>query len=518
MKTCDRESYQLRAAYQNAMPDALVAGERLRVAMGMEHQAFDGHGQLVVLPWHMPLPRELQRGIRPTPRYLSTAIESVGTGREISMMPCKGAQLGALPQRNKRRTDPSNQLERALHNKSLAQHLSVPTVPNSAMPAPLQSKDKNLPLLLAKTRVPLKTNEVMDNVLKRKLAQVKLPPAPKDQPLSGTVPNLSKQPAFQHRIRKSGPASRTVDMADVQKKSCNPKPVECEEKSESPSPPRRRSMPPIEAVLAHGFRNLNLVRPLENSTPRSHAFQPWTNLAFSHRILSPTPAFLLNMTPFQYNDSEDTYYWKSSLPMLLSYHLANPATLIEETLVQSLTFHLPPPTPRLSLAPVGNRKQPNRTSRQPHYATEGSETNTEIRMIRMILPPLLQANKPSDPELPFTDWLLICLSDNTSTAPPTNTRILRSTTKANRYPYLLLAIPTHAISETHFVAKSPVLNADKKHQTVTTELRFTGRGRLPLMFGVGREPGFIDTWVKGFGMGTARLEVTVAKGVRPCWL
>ncbi|CAD0082995.1 unnamed protein product [Aureobasidium vineae] len=519
MKTCDRESYQLRELYQGAMPDVLAAGEQLHIAMGVEREAFDDNGQLVVLPWHMPLPRELQRRLQPKSHQLSTAIDTVNSGHEMSLMPCKGAGIGALPQRNKRRTDPSNQLERALHKKSLAQHLSAP---NIALPVPLRSKDANLPLLLARTKAPIKTNEVLDNVLKRKLSKVKLPVAPEDGPLSGEVPNLSNQPAFQHRFRNSEPSPSTVqDTVGVQKKPGHPKTVEHEEKSESPSPPRRRSMPPIEAVLAHGFKNLNLVRLLQDSTPRSHAFEPWTNLALCHKVVSPTPAFLLNMTPFQYDDSEDTYYWKSSLPMLLSYHFANPAALIQETPIQRLTFDLPAPTPKLSLASVGNRKQPNRASRQPHYKTEGPETNTEVRLIRIILPPLLHGNKLSDKEVPFTDWLIICLSDSTSTAPPANTRVLRSTTKANKYPYLMLAIPTHAIAETAFVSKSPIATAvgeDKKQQAITTMLRFTSRGRLPLMFGVGRDASFADKWVKGFGMGVASLEVTVKGGESPCWM
>jgi hypothetical protein len=512
IKTCDKESYQLRKAFRNAMPGSLAAAERLHIAMGVESEAFDVYGQLVVVPWHLPLPRELQRQPQPEqPQQPNTTADSTPNGLDTSMMPDREAQSGTLPQRGKRRAGPSNRLERSLHNKTLSQHLSAL---ETKIPAPLQSRDANLPLLAKQSRAPVKANETASNALKRKLSMVKLPSAPFDEPLSGAVPNLSAQPAFQHYRRMSGCIPSKDDSRDTKNKSEHTKAVEYEEKSELPSPPRRRSMPPIEAVLAHGFKNINLVRSPPTTTPRSHAYDPWTNLTLSHKTLSPTPAFLLNMTPFQYNENEETYYWKSSLPMVLSFYLTNPATLVEETPIRSLTFHLP--NPNTILVATANRKQP--TGRQAHYKTEGPESGTEVRMIRMILPPLLHDNRTSG-ELPFTDWMFFCLSDS-STNPPPPTRVLRSAAQAPKNPYLLIAIPTHAISETAFVAKNPVVSAEgeKKSQTISTALKFMARGKLPLMFGVGRDVSFADKWIRGFGMGTAVLEVEVMGGEVPCWL
>ncbi|KAG9594383.1 hypothetical protein KCU77_g2240, partial [Aureobasidium melanogenum] len=359
----------------------------------------------------------------------------------------------------------------------------------------------------------------MDNMLKRKLSNIKLPSAPKDDHSSGAVPNLSIQPAFQHKFRISRPIVSEDDTAGTQKQPSHPKTSEYKEKSESPSPPRRRSMPPIEAVLAHGFKNINLVRSPQVTIPRSHAYDPWTGLSLHHKVLSPTPVFLLKMTPFQLDDSEETQYWRPSLPMLLSYHLANPETLIEETTIQSLTFHLP--TPKPTLASTANRKQPVK-AKQLHYKTEGPETGTEIRMIRMILPPLLNGDGVTSEEVPYTDWLILCLSDIVPTQPPsTSTRVLRSASKPPRQSYLLLAMPTQAISETSFVASSPSLSPvggeTNKQQTVTTVLRFTSRGRMPLAFGVGRDVSFADKWISEFGMGVAALEVTVNGTKPPCW-
>lgn len=514
MNSCEKQSYQLTKAYRDALPGSLAAAERLHIAMGVESEAFDVYGQLVLVPWHMPLPRELQRQSQPRrPQDSDTAIDATISGRGTSMIPEREVQIDALPRRGRKIARPSNQLERSLHNKTLVQHL---VAVETKSPAALQSRDANLPLFVKRALPPINSNGIANNTLKRKLSKVKLPSAPKDEPLSGAVPNLAAQPAFQHQRHISGCILKSGNSFITKNKTTLAKPAEYEEESESLSPPRRRSMPPIEAVLAHGFKNLNFARQAQSTTPRSHAYDPWTNLTLSHKVLFPTPAFLLNLSPFQYNDNEDTYNWKSSLSMLLSYHLANPATLIEETLIQSLTFHLPPPKP--TLVSTGNRKQA-RTPRQSHYKTEGPETGTDVRMIRMILPPSLHANNIGDEEVSFTDWLIFCHSDS-PTVTPTTTRVLRSASLAPKNPYLLIAIPTQAIAETAFVARNPVLSAggEKTQETVTTELRFTARGKLPLMFGVGRDVSFSDKWIRGFGMGVASLEVEVKDGEVPCWL
>lgn len=521
MKTSDREANQLRAAYQGALPGTFAAAGRLHIAMGIEAQAFDGYGNLIVLPWHMPLPGELQcQSQLPNSNHLSAELNAAIGGRDMGMMPYRNTGTRALPQHNKSRFAPSNRLERSLHNKNLAQHLSLRETEASL---PLHSRDVNLPLQSAGAKPSIMTNSVMDNLLKRKLSSIRLPSAPKDEQLSAS---LSIQPAFQHKLRISKPTTSVKNVDDVQEKHEHPKTSEYKEKSESPSPPRRRFMPPIEAVLAHGFKNISLIRPPQPIIPRSHAYEPWTNLSFSHKVLSPTPVFLLNMAPFQLDDSDETQYWKPSLPMLLSYHLANPATLIEETPIQSLTFHLPASNP--TLASTRNRKQPSRAAKQLHYKTEKPETGTQVRLIRMILPPLVNGNGSSGEDVPFTDWLILCCSDiapcthPVSSSSTMSTRVLRSAFKPPRQAYLVLAIPTQAISESSCVTSSPVsspLDATAiKQQTTTTVLRFTGKGRLPLAFGVGRDVGFADKWIRGFGMGVAALEVTVDVDQRPCWL
>jgi hypothetical protein len=259
-------------------------------------------------------------------------------------------------------------------------------------------------------------------------------------------------------------------------------------------------MPPIEAVLAHGFKDLNQPRLLQSTTPRSHAYDPWTNLTLSHKTRAPTPAFLLNMTPFQYNDNEDTYYWKSSLPMVLSFHLANPVTLVEETPIQRLTFHLPSPIP--TLASTGNRKQPVR--RQPHYKAEGPESGTHVRMIRMILPPVLHADRMSDTGIPFADWMIFCLSNTTASS--STTRVLRSASQAPKNSYLVIAIPTHAIAETVFVGKSSVVSdeGDKKQETITTSLRFWGWEEMSALRIDGSE---VSAWVWHLWMSRSWVEM-----------
>ena len=61
MNSVQKESYLLTKAYRDAVPGSLAAAERLHIAMGVESEAFDVYGQLVIVPWHMPLPKELQR-------------------------------------------------------------------------------------------------------------------------------------------------------------------------------------------------------------------------------------------------------------------------------------------------------------------------------------------------------------------------------------------------------------------------------------------------------------------------
>ena len=79
------------------MPGSLVASERLHIAMGVESEAFDVYGQLVVLPWHMPLPRELQR--QPQPKHsqdFDTATNATNSGRKMSMISVGELQIAAL--------------------------------------------------------------------------------------------------------------------------------------------------------------------------------------------------------------------------------------------------------------------------------------------------------------------------------------------------------------------------------------------------------------------------------------
>jgi hypothetical protein len=59
---------------------------------------------------------------------------------------------------------------------------------------------------------------------------------------------------------------------------------------------------------------------------------------------------------------------------------------------------------------------------------------------------------------------------------------------------------------------------EKEPNTISTMLKFMARGKLPLMFGVGRDVSFADKWIREFGMGTAALEVEVKGGEVPCWL
>jgi len=70
------------------------------------------------------------------------------------------------------------------------------------------------------------------------------------------------------------------------------------------------------------------------------------------------------------------------------------------------------------------------------------------------------------------------------------------------------------------VPRSPVSSAEgeQTQETFSTELKFIIRGRLPLMFGVGRDVNFADKWIRGFGTGVASLEVEVKRGNMPCWL
>jgi len=516
MNTRQRDSYQLKKVYRDALPNSNIAADRLQVAMGFESGEVDDHGQLVVAPWHMPLPRELQGLPQMRPPQSLDAAASIATdttiaGIDITKIPNRQAQIGPRPKRGRKRGRPSNQLERSLHNKNLAQHLFAA---ETEILAPFPSTEANPEPVVKDIRPSFNADEFMNKILKRKLSMVSIPPAPVDDSITGDVSNLVSQPAFQHYRRMTGRMPIKSDLKLKKGKSEYPKAVEYAVPPDTPSPPRRRSMPPIEAVLAHGFKTINSKRPVESITPRSHAHHPWTNLTLSHRILSPTPAFLLNISPFVIDENNDTQYWKPSLPQILSHHLANPATLIEETPIRSLTFHLPPPDQ--TAAATSHGKQP-RVPKHAHYKTEGPESSTEVRMIRMILPPALNADTGSEEEVPHTDWLLFCLSDSGT---PATTRILRSASLAPKHPYTLIAIPTYAIAQTAFVPKSPVPSAEgeKTQETFSTILKFIIRGRLPLMFGVGRDVNSADKWIRGFGTGVASLEVEVKRGNLPCWL
>jgi hypothetical protein len=202
METHDRESYQLTKAYRHAMPASFLAAGKLHIAMGVELEAFDVYGQLVIIPWHMPLPRELQ--LQPQSRYSqhsNITTDATADGLDMGKRMGRQPQPEAPPQHGKRRFGPSDRLERSLHNKALAQHLSAV---EKETPAALQSRDANLPLVVKKGGRPIKTNEKPNSRLKRKLASVKLPSAPIDEPMSGDVPNLTAQPAFQHLRRMAG--------------------------------------------------------------------------------------------------------------------------------------------------------------------------------------------------------------------------------------------------------------------------------------------------------------------------
>jgi len=201
-------------------------------------------------------------------------------------------------------------------------------------PFPLREID--LPILTKSGNIGKGPTETA-NTLKRKLSKLKDPQDTEDRSLTEVLPKYSILPTFRQQFHISEP------------------------NSESTSPPRRHTMPPIEAVLAHGFRNINLNRPTEPPiTPRSHAFDPWTDLLLGHRVLTPTPAFLLSLSAFRSDDSEDSY-WKSSLPVIISYHLVNPATLVDETPARKSDV-LPPRTQGVYLLRHENWKTSPRQS------------------------------------------------------------------------------------------------------------------------------------------------------------
>jgi len=128
MNTRQRESYQLKKVYRDALPNSNTAADRLQVAMGLEAGEVDDDGQLVVAPWHMPLPRELQvqpqmRAPQSLDAVAAIAPDTTIASLDITKIPNGQAQIGPRPKRGRKRGRPSNHLERSLHNKNLAQHL-----------------------------------------------------------------------------------------------------------------------------------------------------------------------------------------------------------------------------------------------------------------------------------------------------------------------------------------------------------------------------------------------------------
>ncbi|CAD0041039.1 unnamed protein product [Aureobasidium pullulans] len=402
MNTDRKEQFLWERVYQEARIDVAAANERIQTVIGWEQEARDAQFQLIIGPWHMPLPRELQRQLpKPPVRKITTAVNP-----DPQKLPIDRTVPSQNVRMSNRQTEPSNQLERILHNKHLAEQLAIT---ESAMPItqPFLLREIDLPILTKSGNVGKGPTETA-NTLKRKLSKLKDPQDTEDGSLTEVLPKYSILPTFRQQFHISEP------------------------NSESTSPPRRHTMPPIEAVLAHGFRNINLNRPTEPPiTPRSHAFDPWTDLLLGHRVLTPTPAFLLSLSAFRSDDSEDSY-WKSSLPVIISYHLVNPATL-----------------EYISFDTRTGRRVPVR-ARQPNHKYEGPETNTEIRMIRMVPP----------------------------------------------QPYTMIVFPTHLFKEKEFVASETSISpVDQQEDVATTMMmRFDGRGKLPLMYGINRDSAFAERW------------------------
>ncbi|CAD0030118.1 unnamed protein product [Aureobasidium pullulans] len=443
MNTDRKEQFLWERVYQEAQIDVAAANERIQTVIGWEQEARDAQFQLIIGPWHMPLPRELQRQLpKPPVRKITTA-----GNLDPQKLPIDRTVPSQNVRMSYRQTEPSNQLERILHNKHLAEQLAST---QSTMPVtqPFLLRLIDLPILTKSGNVGKGPTETA-NTLKRKLSKLKDPQDTEDGSLAEVLPRYSILPTFRQQFHISEP------------------------NSESTSPPRRHTMPPIEAVLAHGFRNINLNRPTEPPiTPRSHAFDPWTDLLLGHRVLTPTPAFLLSLSAFRSDDSEDSY-WKSSLPVIISYHLANPATLVDETRLESLTFCLPAPKEYIFFDTRTGRRVPTR-ARQPNHKYEGPETNTEIRMIRMVPP----------------------------------------------QPYTMIVFPTHLFKEKEFVASETSISpVDQQEDVATTMMmRFDGRGKLPLMYGINRDSAFAERWVQGFAKGGTALELTFRGNKAPCWM
>ena len=247
MNTCERESFQLKKAYEDALPSINTAAERIQIAMGLESGVFDDRRQLVVAPWHMPLPRELQgQPQKGHLQHIKAAPDATKSELDIDTRPDKQAPFGPRPKRGRRRGRPSNQLERSLHNKTLAQNIATF---ETQMSAALQARDASLPPPAKGPRHPFKADELMSKILKRKLSMVRIPPAPRDGPLDGEVPNLVDQPDVQFYRRMTGRSTSKVDVSLKTGKVKYPKifhpEVEPEVKPDSPSPPRRRSMPRV---------------------------------------------------------------------------------------------------------------------------------------------------------------------------------------------------------------------------------------------------------------------------------
>lgn len=544
MQTWKQEWASVRKTYKEAQPHVKKVSNKLQMAMGFEKISYTPSGDLVVIPWHMPLPAELQ-GQQIVNHPSNTLPES-----NASMVLCEEPivqPFSPMPVRStgRKRAQPSNLLERNLHNKHLAQQLDD-FESNKLSVAPLQAKDVNLPILLSKPAEALKkVGETTNQQLKRKFSKFKLSgsggdnenqradlvmsksvmePLPKipDMPLPssaglpsiGAVVRANSEPVG----RVSGEQMKTNTSVLSSRQPRRRTRVSAEGDKTSifePSPPRHRPMPPISAILAHGFSDLSLTAP---DIPRSHAWNPWTKMSMTHKTLSPTPAFLQHDTSINNSVGQDGQYppwWSSSLPETLALHFQNPCVLIEEQQVYSLTLFLAPEKKHNpTLASTENRKKA-RSSGQTHIY-EGPETGVAVRVIRMILPPPLpttqKASKDKGQDPPHTDWLLLNLTA-LSTTPARITRSMATTTQPQQQAYTLLAIPTAAITDTTTTplqtstAETPVME--------TSTLRFQGEGRVPLCFGVGRNVPFLEKWVQGFGDGKAGVEVLgqVGKGV-----
>jgi hypothetical protein len=282
--------------------------------MGVQQKLHSPAGQVVTIPWYMPQPGELQRPEKP--HYASNPV--ITPGRQTAQ--------------------PSNQLERSLHNKVLAQQLRntepmwhspsnsgpmlLPPFNPDMRYAPLHPKDPNLLLSTASAASSsIKGEDVAGNHVKRKLSKLSV---------AVDVPNVNRGPCQQHEAYQ---ASHNTERPPVGPAAGN--------HFYNDDGRNQRSMPPISALLAHGFRNLNIrPAPLPTPTPRSHAFEPWTDHPRTHKTLNPMPVFWTWTAPTPYDGHQFTNYVQPTLPVILSRHLDNPATLVDETVITRTHFHL----------------------------------------------------------------------------------------------------------------------------------------------------------------------------------